>query len=56
MPTPIDWKAWRRNQAAIEKRLRDGYAPQGVAGGKGSAVQQAERDLADEGIVKANGS
>lgn len=56
MPTPIDWKAWHRNRAAIEKRLRDGYAPQGVAGGKGSAVQQAQRDLADEGVGKATGS
>jgi hypothetical protein len=32
-------------KAAIEKRLRAGYSPQGVAGGKGSSVQWAAKDI-----------
>src|SRR3989442_1779505 len=32
-------------KAAIEKRLRDGYSPMGVAGGRGSSVYAAEKDL-----------
>src|ERR1700730_717529 len=32
-------------KAAIEKRLRDGYSPMGVAGGKGSSVLAAAKDL-----------
>ncbi len=50
MPSPIDWKAWQRNRAAIEKCLRDGYTPPGVAGGKGSATGAAMRNLLADGV------
>lgn len=49
MPTPIDWTRWRTIRAAIEAALKEGFAPPGVGGGKGSAVGEVERRLASGG-------
>lgn len=43
---PVSPKERARRVAAIEQALRDGYAPVGVAAGKGSAVEEAARRLA----------
>jgi hypothetical protein len=40
-------------KVAIEKRLREGYSPMGVSGGKGSSVYAAARDL-NEAAVRIN--
>ena len=49
MPTPIDWPRWKLYQRQIEAALREGYAPPGVAGGKGSVLEACERRLIASG-------
>lgn len=51
MSTPINWVVWAKIRKQIEACLREGYAPQGAGGGKGSAVQEAERRLRASGII-----
>ena len=51
MPTPINWGRWDRYRAEIEACLREGFAPIGAAGGKGSAVEEAARRLLKAGIL-----
>lgn len=46
MPTPPPTnKERKRRKAYIEKLYKEGYAPKGVMGGKGSAVEKAGRDF-----------
>jgi transposase-like protein len=46
MPTPkIAPEISAKFKAAIEKRLREGYAPRGISGGKGSSVRSAAKDI-----------
>lgn len=46
MPTPaLRPEVQARRRAAIEDCLRDGYAPYGVTGGRGSSVQEAAKRL-----------
>ncbi len=51
MSSPIDWKKWYLYRSTIEGLLREGYTPIGVAGGKGSATEEAERRLAEKGMI-----
>jgi len=49
MPTPIDWKRWNLYQRTIEACLREGFDPPNQSGGKGSAVEEAQRRLVASG-------
>jgi hypothetical protein len=51
MGTPIDWQRWSLYKGAIEACLREDFAPINVAGGKGSAVNEAERRLRANGGI-----
>lgn len=52
MSTPIDWERWDRYKQAIEARYEAGFGPPGSKDGKGSAVEEAERDLVKEGYIQ----
>ena len=51
MATPIDWARWDLYKREIEACLRENYAPPRVAGGKGSALEEAARRLVKSGKV-----
>jgi hypothetical protein len=55
MSTPIDWSRWTLFKQTVDALYREGYAPAGISGGKGSALEEAERRLRASGkLVVAN--
>jgi hypothetical protein len=52
MATVIDFARWRLYRETIETCLREGYTPPNIYGGKGSAIEEAQRRLLAAGAVK----